>query len=268
MVHVAITGAAGNVGRVLLDAFEDHELTALTYEDESDIDGVVCDITDRERFIDALSGREIDVLIHLAGNPSAYAEWDDLAEPNIEGVYNAYHAAVANDLDRVVYASSNHAVNMAGIDDSDEPETAIENAPVIDEDAPPRPDSFYGVTKVAGEAIGNYYARRGDIETVNARIGWLMTRSELADSQNEGTMNVDTNPNAADPDEAARFARAMWLSHADCGRAFRAAATASIPESPLTVHAISRNDDRYLALTRTLRSIGYRPRDDSAEELS
>jgi L-arabinose 1-dehydrogenase [NAD(P)+] len=259
MTHIAITGAAGNVGRVLLEGFSDREVTPLTYEEEADIDGVVCDITDRERFAEALAGQGIDVLIHLAGNPSAYADWDELSEPNIEGVYNAYHAAVENDIDRVVYASSNHAVNIDDVDEPDEPETMTENAPVTYHDTPPRPDSFYGVTKIAGEAIGNYYAWRGDVETVNARIGWLMEAEDLEATQED--------PDASPAADAARFARAMWLSPRDCRAVFRAAATADLPESPLTVHAISRNDDRHLSLTHTLRTIGYRPRDNSAKEL-
>src|SRR5699024_9405904 len=129
MTRIAITGAAGNVGGVLMDGFDDHDVTPLTYQEEDDMDSIVCDVTDREAFVDALSGQ--DVLIHLAGNPSPYAEWDDLWEPNINGVYNAYEAARRNDLNRVVYASSNHAVNMDDTSDPSEPETMASDAPTV-----------------------------------------------------------------------------------------------------------------------------------------
>jgi L-arabinose 1-dehydrogenase [NAD(P)+] len=257
MTAIAINGAAGNVGRVLLAGFDGHEVTPLTYDDEDDIDGIVCDVLDREAFTEALAGQ--DVLIHLAGNASAYADWDDVREVNIDGVYNAYEAAVANGLDRVVYASSNHAVNMADVADPSEPETMKPNAPTVSADIDARPDSYYGVTKVAGEAIGNYYAARHGIEVVHARIGWLMSREEL-----EGTQE---DPDHPCPGAYARFARAMWLSHRDCRDLLERAATADLQENPVTAHGVSRNDERYLSLTETQRALGYRPRDNAGEAL-
>ena len=53
----------------------------------------------------------------------------------------------------------------------DEPESLVESPDVIDPDDPPRPDSYYGVSKVAGEAFGSYYADRHAIEVVNLHIG-------------------------------------------------------------------------------------------------
>ena len=250
---IAITGAAGNVGRVLRSGFDDHEVTALTHREHDDVESVVVDITDRGAFADALEGQ--DVLIHLAGNPSPEAEWDEVVEPNIEGTYNAYEAALANGLDRVVFASTNHVLNMYNRDDPAETEAMTTGyARTVDPDDPPRPDSYYGISKVAGEATGSYYADRHGVEVVNARIGWLLDRDELAETQ--------------DADEgSARFARAMWLSPRDCLAAMEAAATADLPENPLTVHVTSANGDRYMALTHTLRTIGYRPRDDADEAL-
>lgn len=257
MVRIGITGAAGNVGKELSHAFDNEDLTLFTHRSHDDIDSTVFDVMDRDAFVDALS--DMDVLIHLAANPSPYAKWDDLHEVNIDGVYNAYHAAVKNDLDRVVYASSNHAVNGMETVDPTEPETMAADAPEITYDDPPHPDSWYGITKVTGEAIGNYYARRYDIEAVNVRIGWLMSQEKLHETQ-----QTSDNPY---PAANARFARAMWLSLRDCRAVMSAAATAPISQNPLTVHAISRNDERCLALTHTLRSLGYEPRDNAAEVL-
>jgi L-arabinose 1-dehydrogenase [NAD(P)+] len=257
MTRIAITGAAGNVGQTLMNGFTDHEVTPLTYQEEDDMDSIVCDVTDRAAFADALFGQ--DVLIHLAGNASPYAEWDDVREVNIDGVYNAYEAAVSNDLSRVVYASSNHTVNMDDIVDPTEPETMLPDAPTVYPDTTSRPDSYYGVTKVAGEALGNYYAKRHGIDGINVRIGWLMTRDELADTQE--------NPDSQYPEAAARFARAMWLSPRDCRHVMQQAATADLPETPLTVHGISRNDERYLSLTQTQRALDYWPRDNAGEAL-
>ncbi len=259
MARIAVTGASGNVGQEVIEAFDDteHELTLITRTEQDDMDSIPVDVTNRDAFVDALSDE--DVLIHLAANPSPYAEWDDLHEVNIQGTYNAYIAAIENGLDRVVYASSNHAINGKETVDPDEPETMHEDAPALQHDAPPHPDSWYGVTKVASESIGNRFAYQHDIETVNLRIGWLMSRDQLRDSQE--------NPETDYPEANARFARAMWLSKPDCHRALRAAALSELRENPVAVHAISRNDDRCLSLTHTLRSIDYKPRDDSAEVL-
>ena len=257
MTRIAITGAAGGVGRTLLEGFSDHDVTPLTYDDEEDMDSIVCDVLDREAFTEALAGQ--DVLVHLAGNASAYADWSEVREVNIDGVYNAYEAAVANGLDRVVYASSNHAVNMDDVTDPSEPETMRPDAPTVFADTDARPDSYYGITKVTGEAIGNYYAVRHGIEAVHARIGWLMDREELVDTQE--------NPDHEYPEAYARFARAMWLSPRDCRDLIERAATADLPENPVTAHGVSRNDERYLSLTETQRALGYRPRDNAGEAL-
>ena len=87
---------------------------------------------------------------------------------------------------------------------------------------------------------------------VDLRIGWLLTEEELRDRQDE------------DDPEFARYARAMWLSPRDCQDVVKKAATVDLPENPLTVNAVSRNGERYLSITETMRGLGYEPRDDSA----
>jgi len=125
---------------------------------------------------------------------------------------------------------------------------------VVDTDTWPRPDSYYGVAKVATEALCSFYADRYGLDIVVVRIGWLMTPEELRNLRSE-------------PDERLRFARAMWLSHRDCRHLFRRAVEAPIEESPLSTHGISRNGDRYLTLTETMQRLEYRPRDDANEAL-
>ncbi|MFC4245543.1 NAD-dependent epimerase/dehydratase family protein [Natribaculum luteum] len=253
MTDVAITGASGNVGREAIRAFPDHDLTLFSRSEYEDLETDLLEITDREAFVDALEGQ--DVLIHLAANPSPDAAWDDLSGPNVEGVYNAYEAALETDVERIVFASSNHAVNMENVTSPIRPETTEGRPDVVRPDTPPRPDTDYGVTKVFGEAMGYYYARRHGLEVVNLRIGWLLSRDDLREV-------------CAERDGAGeRFARAMWLSPDDCQRVVRAAATATLEESPVTAHGISRNTDRFLSLTETTVELGYRPRDDAAEVL-
>ncbi|MFB6137053.1 MAG: NAD-dependent epimerase/dehydratase family protein [Halobacteriaceae archaeon] len=254
MADVAITGAAGNVGEETRAALaDDHDLTLVTHRAYDDLDSTVLEIDDREAVADALAGQ--DVVVHLAANPSPDAAWDDVLGPNVDGTYAVYEAAVSGGVDRVVFASTNHVDQYYNVADPARPETMREDAVTVRPDDPVRPDSYYGVSKVAGEAMGSYYAGRHGIEVVNLRIGWLLTRAELADLQEED-------------EAAARYARVMWLSPRDCRDVVRRAVESDLPESPLTVNAVSRNTERYLSLTETMRSIGYEPRDDSAEALA
>lgn len=261
MAHIAITGADGNVGSTAVEAFdhETHKVTPITHTETEGMESVVADVSDREAFVEKLP-EDADVLVHLAANPSPYAEWDELKDVNVEGAYNAYYAADENDVGRVVYASSNHATNGHIVADPDEPETMRAGTDVIDPDDETAPDSFYGVTKVAGEAMGNYFAHREGVEAVNLRIGWLLSEEDL---KSEVTDPVSEEY----AEEASRFARAMWLSPRDCEDAVRAASLADLPEeeNSVTVNAISANDERCLSLTHGLRTIGYRPRDNAAE---
>lgn len=256
MTRIAITGASGNVGRQATDAFpdDDDELTLFSHSESADLDTTPLEITDREAFIEALEGQ--DVLIHLAANPSPGAEWDAVSGPNVEGVYNAYAAAVEHDLERVVFASSNHAVNMGNTASPTQPESTVDRPDVVRPDTPPDPDTYYGVTKVFGEAMGQYYANRHGLDVINLRIGWLLTRDEL-------------RAEIADRDgPGERFARAMWLSPGDCQRIIHAAATEPLERTPVTAHGISRNAERFLSLSETMLELNYRPQDDATEVLT
>ena len=253
-MQIAVTGADGTVGKQAVSALEgtDHSVTPLTHSESEELNSEIVDVTESEELSAALSGH--DVVVHLAANPSPEADWEEVREVNVDGTYNVFEAAVENDLDRVVFSSSNHVAHMENAADPAEPESMIETPTVVDPDDPPRPDSFYGVSKVAGEALGSYYADRHGLDVVSLRIGWLLDEEDLGETQEEG-------------DEHARFARAMWLSPRDCRNAIETAVATKLPENPLTANVISANDERYLSLTQTLR-IGYRPQDNATETLS
>ncbi len=253
MTEIAITGATGRVGRETIEAFPDDDLTLFSHSESKDLETTPIDVADREEFVDALDGH--DVLIHLAATPDPRSEWDAVSGPNVDGVYNAYEAAIEHGIDRVVFASSNHAVNMGNTVSADRPESTIDDPSVVRPDSRPDPDTYYGVTKVLGEAMGSYYAARAGIDVVNLRIGWLLSRDELRSE-------------LADRDTAgARYARAMWLSPDDCTRLMRAATKTTLGSTPIVAHGISRNSDRFLSLAETMLELDYHPRDDAAEIL-
>jgi L-arabinose 1-dehydrogenase [NAD(P)+] len=252
MTRVAVTGAAGDVGREALAALDEHEVRALTHREHDDVDSELLELTDAATVRERLAG--VDVVVHLAGNPDAGADWEAVRGPNVEGTYNVYEAAREHGIERVVFASSNHAVQMYEATDPERPWTVDDPDPIPADD-PPRPDGPYGVSKVCGEAFGSYYADRYGIEVVNLRIGWLRTLEQLEDTQD-------------DPGSAmARFSRAVWLSPRDCRHLVARSVAADLPENPLTVYGISENAERYFPLTPATCGLGYRPRDDSSEAL-
>lgn len=257
MVDVAITGAAGDIGAQVVRAFAGHDVTGVDIEPMSyDVDGltsVELDITSEpNRLYDVFAGH--DVVVHLAARPNAPNDaWEDALQTNIDGTKQVYDVALDADVDRVVFASTNHTVQMYNMDDPEYPgRMTLDAARSVNPDDPTRPDSFYGISKVTGEAIGSYYADRYGIEVVNFRIGWLLTRAELREKQKL-------------PPARAKYARAMWLSPRDCRNAFANAVTASLPDRQVTINVTSRNTERYLSQTEALRAIGYEPQDDSAE---
>ncbi|MXV60633.1 NAD-dependent epimerase/dehydratase family protein [Natronorubrum sp. JWXQ-INN-674] len=255
MTNIAITGASGRVGREAIEAFSDADadLTLFSHSETEDLDTQPIDIADRDEFVDVLEGQ--DVLIHLAANPDPRAEWDAVSGPNVDGLYNAYAAAAENNLERVVFSSSNHAVNMSNAVSPIRPESTIGKPDIVRPDDGMDPDTYYGVTKVFGEAMGHYYAKRHGMDVVNLRIGWLLSEDELE----QEVANRDAS--------GERYARAMWLSPGDCRRVIEAAATASLESAPMTAHGISDNSERFLSLSETMLELGYRPQDDSEDVL-
>ena len=254
MARIAITGAAGRVGRETLAAFEDteHEIQAITHRERQGIDSIVADVEEYETIERALRG--CDVVIHLAGNPSPGADWERIFHVNIDGTRNVYEAAVTHGLERIIFASTNHVTHMHNVPQNGEWDELVSETKPIRIGDPIRPDSYYAVSKVTGEALGSYYADRHGIEVIDLRIGWYLTREELQERQDE-------------PESIAHYARAIWLSPRDCRHAMRRAVEADLTDTHVTVNVCSRNAEGYLSLVETMRSLDYRPRDDSSEVL-
>ncbi len=142
---------------------------------------------------DAASTREaadgMDAIVHLGAIPTE-AAWERLLDANVRATFNVFEAARTTGVRRVVFASSNHATGFYGRGESVSPRDR------------PRPDSLYGVSKVAGEALGSLYADKFGLEVVALRIG------AFSDEPPDGP------------------SRPMWLSPADAFRLVWAALSA------------------------------------------
>ncbi|MEM8855082.1 MAG: NAD(P)-dependent oxidoreductase [Pseudomonadota bacterium] len=157
-----MTGAAGGVAAMLRPLLRARYRVIL-----SDLASTLDDLADGETYrqVDltdrvAVRGlmKEADGLVHLGGQ-SVEADWDTVHAPNIEGLYNAFAACHENGIDRVIFASSNHAVGF------------YPRVRRIGVDEAVRPDGFYGVSKAFGEALGSLYADKHGMRVMSIRIG-------------------------------------------------------------------------------------------------
>ena len=158
---VVITGAAGLVGSMLrprlarpgrtLRVLDVAPLTAGPGEE-----AIAASVTDMDAMTAACRGA--DAVIHLAGIPGE-ASWERICELNIGGSYVTFEAARRAGTPRVIFASSNHAVGFT-------PRSAF---PVPDY-AFPAPDTNYGVSKAATEALAAMYHYRYGLDAICLRI--------------------------------------------------------------------------------------------------
>lgn len=165
MKKILITGAAGNVGKAIYQGLQnqDYFLRLADIKKVNDIadknvEFIHVDILDFENLQKAMC--DIDCIIHLAAIPQDDV-WANLEAINIRGTYNLFEAARIQKVKRVIFASTNQAIGFYRTDR------------IIDDEVYPRPASFYGATKVLGEALGRLYADKYGIEVACLRIGSL-----------------------------------------------------------------------------------------------
>ena len=233
---VLITGASGNIGGKLRAAWADlYDLVLLDVAPEDDPDVIAADLADlHDDWIEHFQG--VDTVVHLAANPDEFATWEELEGPNLDATCNVFHAAALAGVERVIFASSNHA--MGGYRE-------LGDMPIT-EDLPPRPGNPYGATKLMGERLGRSLARAFDLTFVALRLGWVQ--------------HGDNRPETL-PDD---WARSIWLSNADLIRLFECAIEADLEEADaVVVNGLSNNRGTRWDITPATKLLGYTPEDDA-----
>src|SRR3954467_827292 len=163
MKKIALSGAGGQLGSVVRAAFiargtplrsaaGSKPLTPLI-DGEDVMHGDLRDPAVVDRLLQG-----VDVLIHLAGT-SVERPLPEIIENNLRGLHGVYEGARRHGVRRIVFASSNHAFGMHPVTEK------------LSIDAPFRPDGFYGLSKVWGEAMAQMYWDKHGIEGISLRIG-------------------------------------------------------------------------------------------------
>ena len=123
------------------------------------------DVADRQSIEEAVSKYDIDTIYHMAAILSAAGEKDPwLAwKVNMDGTYNVLETAREHKLVRVFCPSSIAAFG---------PETPRDNTP---QETVLRPRTMYGLTKVAGELLCNYYFNKFGLDVRGVRYPGIIS---------------------------------------------------------------------------------------------
>lgn len=238
---IYITGITGTIGRILATGLQERYRVRGNARRAADVPGAevaVGDVSDGAFMREQLEG--VDTLIHLAADPSPWADWSSLLTSNIDGTYQVYEAARLAGVERIIFASTNHV-------------TGILTEQVVDMDVnvPVRPDSLYGVSKSFGEALGRYYSDRYGLSVLNFRIGWL-----IGERPDDEVVAFFKDRRDAYP--------LMWLSPRDCVHAHVCGIEAPRELRLGTYYIMSNNRDMLWDMENAREELGYRPQDDLA----
>jgi nucleoside-diphosphate-sugar epimerase len=229
MPTILITGAAGQIGGMLRTRLAGRgrtlrllDVAPLTAAQGEEV--IEASVTDMTALCHACAG--VDAVIHL-GALSGEAAWDRIAEVNIHGTYVVFEAARRAGVQRVIYASSNHAVGFSPAASFPVPDYAF-----------PAPDTYYGVSKAAGEALGALYHHRYRMDVICLRI---LTSTERPRNARE---------------------LSTWLSPDDTGRLFEACLAADKPGFRVAFGVSANTRGGWVSLDEA-RALGYQPADDA-----
>jgi len=235
--RLLITGGAGKVAALLRPrlAVADRTLRLLDIVAPAAVEGggaeevVIASVEDAGAVAAACDG--VDAIVHLGGC-SRESDAEDVLRRNAYGTYCLLEAARRTGVRRVVLASSSHAAGFHERDDQRYPGG-------LPADLPPRPDTLYGWSKTAMEALGRLYVDRFGLEVICLRIGlWSPTPPQLR-------------------------GLALWLSPDDGARLVEAAVAVRDPGFRI-VWGVSRNTRRWWSLAAG-EAIGYHPKDDAED---
>ncbi|MBM7646661.1 nucleoside-diphosphate-sugar epimerase [Scopulibacillus daqui] len=173
MKKILVTGALGQIGSELVMKMREiygnaNVIATDIRETESDVvqSGPfdIVDVTDAKALFKVAKDNRVDTIIHLAALLSATAENNPLFawHLNMGGLVNALE--VARELNTQFFTPS--SIGAFG------PTTPKDNTP---QDTIQRPTTMYGVNKVSGELLCDYYFKKFGVDTRGVRFPGLIS---------------------------------------------------------------------------------------------
>ena len=172
--NILVTGAAGQIGTdlttTLREKFGNQNVVAMGHKTPMPKDiaeggpCVMSDVTDIEEYRKIVVDYQIDTVYHLAAILSATGESKPQLcyDVNLNGLYNVLE--VAKDNGQRLFCPSSIAVFGHG--------TPLENTP---QETVLKPTTMYGVTKVAGELLCDYYFHKYGVDVRGIRYPGLIS---------------------------------------------------------------------------------------------
>jgi nucleoside-diphosphate-sugar epimerase len=236
---VLITGGAGLIGTILKNKLGGkYDFSSIDIREARNVPSTLADLSNLEAIQQAFEG--IDTVVHLAADRSPAGSWESILSNNFIATYNVFEASKRAGVKRVIFASSNHAEGgyyldapWKHINDGNFHLLEQDNYELVSEKHMTRPDSYYGVAKAYGEALGSYYNDFHQLSSFHLRIGWVI----------EGD----------DPTFSA-FALSLWLSHRD---------TAQIVDLCISAPESHRYD-----IEHAREALGYKPEDRAGSDFT
>lgn len=231
MTKVALSGAAGQLGRVLRTALLARGVDLRSAAGSKPLEPIMPsedvmhgDLRD-PAVVDRLM-QGVDVLIHMAGT-SVERPLPEIIENNLRGLVEVYEGARRHGVRRIIFASSNHAIGMYPVEET------------LDLDCAFRPDGFYGLSKAWGESLARLYWDKHGIESVCIRIGSCVEK----------------------PTEFRHLS--TWLGHEDLLQLIEQ--SIAVPDLGfLVVWGVSNNTRSYWD-NSAAKKLGYRPRQNAED---
>ncbi|MGV2938963.1 L-threonine 3-dehydrogenase [Mesobacillus sp. LC4] len=173
MKKILITGALGQIGSELTvklrDIYGQDNVIATDIrktDSEAAVNGPfeILDVMDANKMVELSKKYEVDTIMHMAALLSATAETKPVFAWNLNmgGLMNALETA--RELDLQFFTPS--SIGAFG------PNTPKDNTP---QDTIQRPTTMYGVNKVAGELLADYYFHRFGVDTRGVRFPGLIS---------------------------------------------------------------------------------------------
>lgn len=180
---VLITGALGQIGTELVPFLRDKygvDNVIATNRSVREIDGVTnigifeqLDVADKDRLAELVDKYQVNTIVHLAAVLSAVGEQNPLQAYNINmgGLVNVLEVARAKvEAGQPMMVFTPSSIAAFG------PSTPKDQTP---QDTLQRPTTMYGVTKVAGELLCDYYHSKFGVDTRGVRFPGLISYQAL-----------------------------------------------------------------------------------------